>query len=243
MSMKKYTLKKYTLKKYSLSASLESREISRGWVYFLLEMTVIPSVLGYFVDFLGVKNPSLWINFLYFLLNFLACGWIFYRFLRENLTLAGKNLGHFWGLSLAGTVLAIGGNWVLGWVFQASVPGFMNPNDSAVQAMVVGNPLVMALGVVVLVPLAEECFFRGLLFQTLHAKNRYLAYGVSVVSFCAVHILSHLADAQPFVLFLCFLQYVPAALALCWAYERSDSFFCPIVIHAAVNAVGILSWR
>jgi membrane protease YdiL (CAAX protease family) len=37
-------------------------------------------------------------------------------------------------------------------------------------------------------------------------------------------------------LMLCLLQYIPAGLCLCWAYERSGSLLAAILVHAATNA-------
>ena len=44
-------------------------------------------------------------------------------------------------------------------------------------------------------------------------------------------------------LLLAFLQYLPAGLVLAWAYRKSGSIFSPILIHAAVNTLALLSLR
>ena len=42
-------------------------------------------------------------------------------------------------------------------------------------------------------------------------------------------------------LLLNFLQYVPAGIALGWAYERADSIWAPITMHLIINAIAMLS--
>ena len=35
------------------------------------------------------------------------------------------------------------------------------------------------------------------------------------------------------------LEYIPAGIALAWAYEKADTIFAPILMHAVINAVSI----
>ena len=95
----------------------------------------------------------------------------------------------------------------------------------------------------IMVPLAEECLFRGLIFTGLLGKNRNGAYLLSVLGFCAIHISGHLGSADVLTLAVCFLQYIPAGLVLAWSCERSGSLFAPILIHAAVNVGSLLALR
>ena len=119
-------------------------------------------------------------------------------------------------------------------------PGFANANDASISAMLGSSRFLMTVGTVVLVPLAEECLFRGLIFTGLLGKNRKWAYALSVLGFCAVHVLGYLGSADALTLSICFLQYVPSGLVLAWSCEKSGSLFAPILIHAAINAGSIL---
>lgn len=82
-------------------------------------------------------------------------------------------------------------------------------------------------GAAVVAPLAEECFFRGLL-QTFLANvipNRWLAIGLTSVAFGAVHF------PQPHAIgALIFL-----ALVIGYAYERTGSVLVAVVIHTVFN--------
>ena len=71
--------------------------------------------------------------------------------------------------------------------------------------------------------------------------SRFWAYAISAAVFCAVHVLSYVGRYEPALLALNFLQYLPAGLILAWAYEKSGSILCPILIHMGVNALGMAS--
>ena len=100
-----------------------------------------------------------------------------------------------------------------------------------------GGGWEMALAVIsvlILAPLAEEMFFRGVLyriFKWAFAPSRFGAFAAAVLSgvlFALIH-----ADAYVFV---------PLALMgvfLCMAYEKGGSILSPILVHAAFNALNV----
>ena len=58
-----------------------------------------------------------------------------------------------------------------------------------------------------------------------------------------IHVMGYIGQFDWLTLVLCFLQYIPAGLWLAWAYEKSDSIFAPMLIHTAINAIGIYAMR
>ena len=101
----------------------------------------------------------------------------------------------------------------------------------------------MTLGTVVFVPLAEECFYRGLIFRGLYDKSPIVAYALSMVIFSLAHVVGYVTMADFGTLVLCFFQYLPAGFALAWCYRRSGCIFAPILVHMAVNQTGMLLMR
>lgn len=221
---------------------MNTQETACGWLYLALELFVLPSVLQQLNSLLPAPLSQMWMNTVFYLLNFLFVLVIFHSFLSRSLTAVGKKFGQF----LKGTVLGFVGYWVcgqvLGWLLGL-VPEFVNVNDRALSEMVSSNFAVMLVGTVFLVPVVEEIFYRGLIFQGLYNRNRELAYLLSVLVFSAVHVVGYLGSASPLVLLLCFLQYIPAGLFLALAYVEADTIFAPIVIHMVINAMGIFSLR
>jgi membrane protease YdiL (CAAX protease family) len=83
---------------------------------------------------------------------------------------------------------------------------------------------------VVIAPVAEEFFFRGMLYPFVKqlGRPRLAWFGVSFL-FALIH-----WDAAAFVaLFL-------LALVLTWLYEKTDNLLVPIVAHAFFNAVNLI---
>lgn len=102
-----------------------------------------------------------------------------------------------------------------------------------------GNPLpvdsddnialvaILGLAVVVIAPLSEELFFRGLIFRGLRGYWRLLpALAASGLLFGAFH--GNISVLVPFI-------FVGALFA--WGFERSGSLWIPIAAHALVNGV------
>ena len=103
--------------------------------------------------------------------------------------------------------------------------------------------MIMAVGAVLLVPMAEELIHRGLIFGTLARPNRFFGSAVSAVFFAAIHVIGYIGFCSNRDLLLALIQYLPAGIVLGWAYEKSGTIFTPIAIHMMVNAMGIYAMR
>lgn len=214
-----------------------------GWIYYPIQLLVLPFVISFVNFFCGSPLSDSWINFLYFSINFVCIALIFRRFLAQNAKIAAET--PFRCLRCA--VVGIIAYWLLSYIVQIIIlvtnPNFFNVNDAYIGDMVQDNYSFMALGTVVLVPVAEEALYRGLIFGQLYNRNRLAAYVVSTVVFAAIHVVSYIGLYDPMLLALCFLQYLPAGLCLGWAYARADSIWAPILMHITINQIGILSMR
>ena len=179
------------------------------------------------------------LNFLFYLINFIAVLLIFHDFLSRNLHQLGQHPILFLEAAILGFVAYYAMNWVTAKVIGLLVPSFSNYNDQSVVDLLRGNYFLTLVGTVILVPLTEETLFRGLIFRGLYGKSRPAAYIVSILAFAVIHIIGYIQSYTPWQLVICFLQYLPAGLCLAWSYAKSDTIFAPIVIHALVNAWGI----
>ncbi len=221
---------------------MNTGELAFGWLYFAVELFLLPSVLTDLNGLLPKPLSAAWINTVFYLVNFIAVVTIFRDFLLRSLRSLGKKFGQYLKAVVLGFVAYWAATRLLSWLLGL-VPGFVNVNDSAISAMANDHFWIMAVGTVLLVPVVEELLYRGLIFLGLYPRNRVAAYVISVAAFAAVHVIGHLGSASPLILALCFLQYIPAGLCLAWAYAESDSIFAPILIHMVVNLVGIFSLR
>ena len=227
----------------NIPVSLTKSETIWGIGYLIFQILFLPAILSIAIMLLHLDSSLAKANFVYYCINLLAILVIFRKFLLQNLDIAAARPGLvvrsvLFGLARYMILTTIAGALVL-----QLAPDFMNANDAAINGMVEDNLPLMALGTIVLVPPAEECLFRGLVFRNLYDKSRALAYIVSTVSFAAIHLLGYLGVYTPTELLAAFIQYVPAGLCLGWAYERSGTILAPIFIHAIVNTMGIYAMR
>jgi membrane protease YdiL (CAAX protease family) len=101
--------------------------------------------------------------------------------------------------------------------------------QAAEQALGLVEPWVAVLAIVVLAPIAEEVFFRGVVFNAfLRERGPRMAYVGSAAMFAVIH-LSVVALLPIFLL----------GLALAWVYDRTGNLIAPIVMHAVVNGISV----
>ncbi len=222
---------------------MTGREKSLGFLYLPAGIFLMPSVLLGGNSLLGSPLSAPWLQFLYFSLNFLFVLVIFRDFLQKSLGQTGRNLGPFLICVLAGFLLYWLSTYGVSSAIARVSPDYANLNDRSIAQLAAGNLAVMAFATVLLVPVAEEVLHRGLIFGTLYPKNGAAAYIFSSAIFAAIHLVSYIGVYTPLNLALSFLQYLPAGWILAWAYRTSGSIYAPILIHAAINAVGICALR
>lgn len=226
-----------------LSVHLTDREQIWAIVYMLFSIFLLPECLAWMNSSLSAPLGKLWLNFLYFTINFLFVIWIFGGFFKRSLIYAGQNVVDF----LIAVAVGFTGYWLCSWgyswVLSRFFPEFVNLNDGSISEMVHENFTIMFLGTAVFVPVAEEALHRGLIFGSLYPKNHAAAYCLSTVIFAAVHIMGYVGVYSLPNLILAFIQYLPAGLSLAWAYRRSGSIFAPMLMHAVINAMGVFAQR
>ena len=214
---------------------LSKTELRRGLCYLAFSLTFLPILVG----LLPLSLAKL--NFVFYLINFSAVLVIFRRFLGRSLTLALDRLFP----TLYYAALAYFGYEALGSLYSALVlsrfPEYFNVNDQTIIDMIRSDLPLMALATVVLVPVAEECFYRGLIFRGFYDRKPKTAYLLSMLAFSAAHVMGYVGQFPPVQLLLCFIQYLPAGYCLCFAYRRSGTIISPIIVHAVVNAMSMIA--
>ncbi len=227
----------------TLHISMTERELSLGTMYLALELFILPLLLQRLNSLLPTALTPAQLNFCFFCLNFVCLLVFCHSFLWRSVKHTFRNFWRFLtGLLGGGMFYALSG-FAVAAVIVTFFPDFQNVNDASVAAMYRAEPELMTLGTVFLVPFAEELLYRGVLFQGLHRRSRTAAYVVSVSVFCMIHVVSYLGQADLQTLLICLMQYIPPALVLAWIYERADSIYAPMLIHAVINALGIYAVR
>ena len=225
------------------SHCLNSKELRWGAVYLLFDVVFLAFILQYLNLLLPTPLPQSMVNFLFFSINFGAVVLIFRKYLSAQLKLLPDVIGKVLGVAAVGLFVYWTMNFLLVQVLLAIDPGFFSINDVTVQSLVAEDYALMFIGTVILVPITEECLFRGLLFRGFYDRSPVLAWLLFIMLFSAVHVMNYLGIYPARTIFLCFLQYLPAGICLAGAYRISGSIFCPILIHAAVNFLGVMALR
>ena len=225
------------------STGLTNRETVGGISYLIFQMVFLPSILSWANGLLESPLPSAELNFVFYLINFMAMLVIFHDFLGRSAGHAIRNIIDLVQAVILGLVAYYACSWATEQIIGLLVPSFSNYNDEAIAAMSQSNRFLVLIGTVVLVPPVEECLYRGLIFRNLYGKSRIAAYIVSILAFSVIHIMGYIGSYEPLELVMAFLQYLPAGLCLAWAYTKAGTVFAPIFIHAAINFMAIRGLR
>ncbi|MBO5891900.1 MAG: CPBP family intramembrane metalloprotease [Oscillospiraceae bacterium] len=223
--------------------NLTKKELSWGIRYLLFQTVFLSRLLVLVNRLFPVPLSEVWLNFAFFSINLGAALWILHRFLKGFFPITCKQLFRILWVGILFFVANQALSRILGLLLSYAAKGFANINDQSIAALVRENFPLMAIGTVIFVPIAEECFFRGVLFRGIYQHAPWAAWVISVALFGFLHVMNYIGAFPPLTLLLCFLQYIPAGICLAAAYRLSGSLLCPILIHAAVNAVGILHMR
>ena len=226
-----------------LSIATTRQENLLGYIYLVFYHIFLASIISIVAYLLGYPLSLSELNIVYFLVNFLAVVAIFHRFLGRSLQKAWKNIPRCLVSVFIGFGIYYWSTFLLGVFISWIAPDFANVNDQAVEGIAMEYPRIIGFCTVFLIPIVEETLYRGLIFQGLQRKHRILAYIVSTVIFSSIHIIGYIGSANWLTLALCFLQYVPAGIALAWSYERADTIVAPILIHMIVNQIGMSALR
>jgi len=98
--------------------------------------------------------------------------------------------------------------------------------DEGVLGAIVAGVLIVAVA-----PLTEEVFFRGFMFAGM---RRALPFVLAALIPSLIWGLFHYTGPESWGVVL---QLTVFGLWLCWLYERTDSLWPPIALHAANNAI------
>lgn len=220
-----------------MSNPLKRYEIILGAIYALMEFLVLPVVLSFLN--LSWQLPLWMLNVILFCCNFLFLVIFLHRFMWQSLITAVSVPWRTLRYAGIGLVLFYLLSFFVSTNIMSLFPEYINLNNSSVSDMALEGGVYMTAATVILVPVAEELLFRGLLFRGLYDKNKTLAWIVSVVAFSAVHVIGYIGEYSPVMLIVALVQYLPAGICLNYAYYKSDTIIAPMLMHMAINQIAM----
>lgn len=208
-------------------------ERRRGWIYGAVEIFLLP-VLAQLVG--ALWNLETWVlNCGLFALNLVCYCVLLRQFFTENLRAAWAQPGRTLRYAAVGLMLYYIGAMLVGMLILYLRPDYLNLNDQSVSEMAAAGGLWMGFATVICAPIGEELLFRGLIFRGLYDQSPVAAWCLSVGLFAAAHVTGYVGAYDLGTLVLAFLQYVPAGLALAFAYRKSGNILAPMLMHIAIN--------
>ena len=217
------------------------RETRWGLVYLAVSLVVLPALLQAGNRLLAAPLSDARLNFIYYCINFAAVVWIFRRFLGSQLRAALRiPFPTLWYAAL-GYLGSRALGEILTYLIFRVFPSFVNVNDRSIAQLLNQDFRLMAAATIVLVPIAEETLYRGLVFRCLYGKSPIASYLVSMGVFAAIHVVGYIGSFSPLHLLLCFVQYLPAGFCLAWCYRQTGTLLAPVIMHTLVNTVSVLT--
>ena len=217
--------------------NLTRSEMKYGLLTMIVCMLLLPPVLSFA---LADKSAG-FVNFTAYFITVGAGVYVLRRYLLHNLKIAISHPFYCVYYALLSYLGYMALNELVSVLIYTIAPSFVNLNNLNVSVLLDEEFALMAITTVIIAPIAEECLFRGLLFRGVYDRSPVLAWVLSVGLFAALHVTGFIGTYSPLSLLLAFIQYLPAGIVLCFAYARSGSIFSPILTHAIVNLMAVLS--
>ena len=218
------------------------RERIGGIIYIPLHCLIIPILVVLIDEFSDkITFSDATTNLLVYGIGFVFCLLFMWKFLKKSfddifekkVRVLGRVLGGF-GLMY---LLSVATTTVITVVVGDA--DLINPNSAELNSLISQNFNAMAVMSVIFAPIVEECIFRGALFGSIRKKSRFLAYFVTIAVFAFYHLFAYFIIDYKWQLWVYLLQYVPASFALCRVYEKSETIWCPIALHAINNLIAL----
>ena len=216
--------------------NLTKTEWKNGLIAMTVAMFLLPGLLAYLPGLSGAM-----LNFTAYFISVGTAVYFLRRYLARNM---GVALAHPFStiyLAALGYLAHLAFAEVVDLIAWALLPGYVNLNTNAIQTQLSTDLSLMVITTVVLAPIAEECFFRGLLFRGIYDRNPIWAWVLSVGLFALGHVASYIGMYTLPELLVSLLIYIPAGIILNVTYRRSGSIISPIIAHAIINLMAALA--
>ena len=210
-----------------------------GWIYVVLHAAVLPVLISLYAAFSPNPVDAGRYNLLYYGIGVLFVLCVMLRYLRRAFDVLLDNLRVCllcivvammieYALSTAATLILL---------LAEPLEELDNPNNAVIMDLAAKNYGLIKGLTIFIAPIVEEVLFRGVVFGSIRPKSRGWAYVVSVAVFALYHVWEYVVAEQDLSQLIYVVQYIPASVALAWAYERSGSIWTSVFFHMGFNAL------
>jgi|GEM_PF-3414679 len=141
-----------------------------------------------------------------------------------------------------GTVLGIGFATFCGIVASGifiDVIGITNSNEAEIDAALNSNFVLSAIVAIIFAPLAEELFFRFVLFNAFKKINNFLSHILVGILFGFFHIWIYVLIEHDYSQLINMPPYIIMSLGFSIVYKKTGNIIWSIIVHAAINIIAI----
>lgn len=227
------------------ASNLSAGEQFAGAVFFIIYALILPVAMGPLFrlagHLLGRRIHADTQAAVYYYGLFAVTAVIFHGFLARTTRRLLDDLPEALKTVLIGLVGIYGLNAILARLSGALFSGRVNLNDGSISAQIASTPHMTLLTVLLLAPFVEETLFRGLVFGSLKERSRLTAYAVSCLLFALLHVWQFAVESRDPAYLLMMVRYLAPGVVLAWAYEHTGTLWASFGVHAAANALSVLT--
>jgi len=212
-----------------------------GTVYLPFHLIVFPLFIRMMAVFLPSGLTNIAQNTIYYGLGLAFCLICMWKYLRYAYDILLDNF--------ILSIIAICFSLIIYFLLTYLTQGLMfiiledqaqNPNNNAIMDVASKSPNALFALTVFIAPIVEEILFRGVIFGSLRAKHRILAYVFSIGLFALYHVWQYALGASDWKMLVYVIEYLPAGYVLAWLYEKTNCIWLPIFMHMAINLISML---
>lgn len=202
-------------------------------IYKIFDINLLPNLLNFVVNSSSIANYSIYLT-IFIIIIFLISQDEFKKISLGFTKKSNYQEGITYGMLIIICQLFI--NIIIN-LFTTPTT---NNNQSAVNSMVLANPTLSFLTVVIIGPIVEEFTYRYGLFSYLKKYNKKTAYIITILIFALIHFEFTLDIKELINELLNLPSYLIGAVALSYAYDKTEDLSVSIIAHIMNNAISFV---
>ena len=212
-----------------------------GYIYLPFHIIILPLFLNMLATYLPGGLDDTTANTVYYGLGLAFCLICMWKYLRGAYDLLLDNLGTNIVAMFLGSVSYLLLSYLASGVLFAILGDeqLSSNNELIANLTSESSRSVLALAVFI-APIIEELLFRGLIFGSLAAKHRRLAFVVSIGLFAFYNVWQLALSTMDITMLVYMIMSIPMGYALTWVYEKTNSVWAPIFLHILINFFSML---
>ena len=220
----------------SFENPLSRNQMILGWVYLAVHVFLLPELLNLYAKYSPDAMSDTVVNFLWYGVGIVFCLTVLHSLLRGGFDVLADNPGRCIVAMLLAFFLDYALSGVAGLALMLLESAAPDQSQELTMEAVQADSGIKALTIFI-VPIVEECLFRGVVFGSIRTRSRAWAFVISALAFSAYHVWGYaIGDPGQWIYVL---EYIPISVALAWLYERTGTIWPPIFFHMGINAMSI----